>query len=407
MTDAVWWRVQIRVLTSTGRLLLLGALAFDPLGGQDLEVTGYALGVGTWAAESPLGPSGATLLGRARVMPIVVMGGVTVDVAYEHVASRTPTGGGLSVTTPGGEGAGGGDWLGTEWVIRSTARSLWRHRFDRLALSFETGPVSVTLGRQAISWATTMFLTPADPFAPFDPSDPFREYRGGVDAIRIRIFPGPFSEVETVLRATDTTEGDKVTALARGQTSRGGWAFGAWAGVIHEEAAGALFATGAAGATALRVEASLREDRQGEGATIRATFGVDRNFIVKGKDLILVAEIQHDGLGATRSSDLLDVVMSKWFARGEMQVLGTWSVAVQTGYQIHPLVSVQAVALGNLLDGSTLLAPAIGWSATESMSLRLGFFAGTGPGGLEPEAWLQSEYGSIPVLGYASLSWYF
>jgi hypothetical protein len=340
-------------------------------------------------------------------MAVSDLGPVTMDVAYEHVASRTPMGGGLSITTPGGEGAGSGDWLGADWELRSTSRSRWRHRFDRLALSFAAGPVEVTAGRQAISWATTLFLTPADPFAPFDPSDPFREYRGGVDAVRVQAFPGPFTEIEAVVRAADTPEGSRITALARGQTSRSGWAFGAWAGAVHEEAAGAVFATGAAGAMALRAEASLRRGTTDGEAVFRAALGADRNFLLDGKDLFLVAELQYDGLGAAESSDLLDIVISKWFSRGEMQVLGQWSGAVQAGYQAHPLVSVDALVLANLRDGSALLAPGLGWSATEHMSVRLGVFAGTGPGGLEPEAWLASEYGSIPVLGYASLSWFF
>lgn len=391
----------------TTLLTLLLAAPGSPLAAQVFELTGYALGVGTWADESALGPSGATLLGRLRLMAVGDLGPVETDIAYEHVASRTPMGGGLSITTPGGEGAGSGDWLGTDWELRSTTRSQWRHRFDRLALSVAAGPVEVTAGRQAISWATTLFLTPADPFAPFDPSDPFREYRGGVDAVRLRGFPGPFTEVEAVVRAADTPQGSRITALARGQTSRSGWAFGAWAGVVHEEAAGAVFATGAAGATAVRAEATLRHGADEAETVLRVALGADRNFLVDGKDLFLVTELQYDGWGATGSSDLLDVVTSKWFSRGEMQVLGRWSGALQAGYQAHPLVSLDALVLANLRDGSVLLAPGLGWSATEHMSVRLGAFAGTGPGGLEPDSWLASEYGSIPILGYASLSWFF
>ena len=55
-------------------------------------------------------------------------------------------------------------------------RALWRANADLI------------VGRQPVSWATTLFLTPADPFSPFDPADPFREYRGGVDAARLRVY---------------------------------------------------------------------------------------------------------------------------------------------------------------------------------------------------------------------------
>ncbi|GIS81009.1 MAG: hypothetical protein CM1200mP14_25750 [Gammaproteobacteria bacterium] len=84
--------------------------------------------------------------------------------------------------------------------------------------------IRITIGRQAVSWATTLILTPADPFAPFNPSDPFRNIGEEIYALRVRLFTGPFSEIEAVVRPTETAFGTTVTALGRVQTSRGGWA---------------------------------------------------------------------------------------------------------------------------------------------------------------------------------------
>lgn len=373
--------------------------------GQSLDLTGYALGVDVTSGSSALAASGTTLLGRLRLMPRLVGGPVTVDVAYEHVLRRTPPGGGFSITNPGGSAGTSGGWLGLDWTVRSTSRTSWRQRFDRLNVSVDAGAMKITAGRQAISWATTLFLTPADPFSPFDPSDPFREYRGGVDAVRVQAFPGPFSEVEAVVRGADTPLGRKVTALARAQTSRGGWAVGAWGGVLYEQGAGALFATGAVGATALRAEAEIRKAPSG-GTTVRASVGADQRFSVAGRDLYAVVEVQYDGFGATRAQGLTAVATSLPYARGEMQVLGRWEAATQVSYQLHPLVSVDAMGLVNLDDGSALLAPGITVSVTGSVSARLGAFAGVGRRGLSL-AGLASEYGEVPKLGYLSLSWFF
>jgi hypothetical protein len=376
-----------------------------PAAGQSLGVTGYALGVAIGSGSSALIHSGSTYLGRARIMPRLRAGRVTVDIAYEHVLQRTPPGGGFSVTTPGGGAVRGGDWLGADWSIRSTTRTDWRQRFDRASVALDAGPVSVTLGRQAISWATTLFLTPADPFAPFDPSDPFRAYRGGVDAVRVRAFPGPFSEVDAVVRGAETTRGRTLTALARAQTSRGGWAVGAWGGIVHDGPGAALFATGAVGATALRSEAALRRDSAG-GAVLRAAMGADRRFSVSGRDLYVVLEGQFDGFGAARASGLLDVGGSAPYGRGEMQVLGRWSAASQVSFQVHPLVSLDALALVNIEDGSVLAAPGLTWSATAAAALRVGAFRGIGRRGVGPEG-PRSEYGEVPGLAYVSLSWFF
>lgn len=384
---------------------LMATLAPRAGAGQRIEVTGYALGVAVQSGSSALIQGGTALLGRARIMPKLTSGPVTVDVAYEHVLQRTPEGGGFAVTSPGGSVGGTSDWLGLDWSVMSSSRASWRQRFDRLSVAMDAGPVSITVGRQAISWATTLFLTPADPFAPFDPSDPFRAYRGGVDAVRVRAFPGPFSEVEVVVRGADTPDGRTLTALSRFQTSRGGWALGGWGGVLHDQAAAALSATGAVGATALRTAAEVRRGLSG-GAIARGAMGLDRRFSVSGRDLFVVVEAQYDGFGAADASELLATATSKPYSRGEMQVLGRWSGAGQASFQIHPLVSLDGLVLVNLEDGSLLLAPGATWSATSSASVRVGAFTGAGRRGSDTGA-PRSEYGMIPTLGYVSLSWFF
>ena len=396
----------MRRVPRTTLLAAVPSLLLPPTPAEaQLELTGYALGVGNYATEGDLSPSGTTLAGRARLMGFATSGSFTFDAAYEHVLRRTPEGGGFAVGYPSA-GTGSGDWLGTDWKLHSSSRGSWRHRFDRLSVAASKGPLEVEIGRQAISWATTLFLTPADPFAPFDPSDPFREYRGGVDAVRLRVFPGPFTEVEAVVRAAETDLGTTVTALARAQTSLRGWAFGGWAGILHDEAAMALFGTGAIGATAVRSEATIREDDAGD-TTVRFTLGLDRFFTPGGKDLYLIAELQHDGLGATDAASLLEVTNSKPFARGEMQTIGAWTLVTQASYQVHPLVGLDALALVNLADGSTLLAPGLSWAATGSSSVRLGMYSGLGEGGIEPAGNLASEYGSVPALAYLAVSRFF
>lgn len=80
---------------------------------------------------------------------------------------------------------------------------------------------------------------------------------------------------------------------------------------------------------------------------------------------------------------------------------------MQASYQIHALVGLSAMALVNLTDGSTLVAPGLSWSATGSTSVRLGVYSGLGQAGLLPLGTLASEYGSIPGLAYVAVSRFF
>tara|TARA_Y100000588_G_scaffold212871_1_gene226919 strand:+ start:10933 stop:11955 length:1023 start_codon:yes stop_codon:yes gene_type:complete len=340
-------------------------------------------------------------------MPVLTSGGLTLDIAYEHVLSQARRSTGFSITAPGGSAARTGDWLGLDWDLHSGSNTKWRHRLDRISLGFSGGPLEVTIGRQAVSWATTLILTPADPFAPFNPSDPFREYRGGIDALRVKLFTGPFSEIEAVVRPTETAFGTTVTALGRVQTSRGGWAFGTWAGILHDQPAGALFATGALETNAIRAEVAIREHPNDEVA-VRGAIGLDRFFTPGGKDVYFAVELQYDGFGAQNTSKLLETMSSKPFIQGDMQTIGKWTVASQLSYQIHPLVGVSGLALVNARDRSVLVSPGLNWSATGSLTVTAAAFRGLGteltsPGTLG----LGSEFGFIPAIGYISASWFF
>ena len=387
--------------------LLLLATTLPSVAKGQLEVSAYVLGVGAYQGSSALGASGSTTLARTRLMPVLTSGGLTLDIAYEHVLSQTPSSTGFSITAPGGSAARTGDWLGLDWDLHSGSNTKWRHRLDRISLGFSGGPLEVIIGRQAVSWATTLILTPADPFAPFNPSDPFLEYRGGIDALRVRVFTGPFSEIEAVVRPTETAFGTTVTALGRVQTSKGGWAFGTWAGMLHDQPAGALFTTGALKATAIRAELAIREHPNAE-VTMRGAIGLDRFFTPGGKNLYFAVELQYDGFGAQNTSKLLETINSKPFIQGDMQTIGQWTVASQLSYQVHPLVGVSGLTLVNARDRSVLVSPGLNWSATSSLTVTAAAFRGLGaelalPGTLG----LGSEYGFIPAIGYVSTSWFF
>jgi hypothetical protein len=375
-------------------------------------IRGYYLNVPLWSDSSQYAVGGFGDLQRLRVMTAPTYGQLSLDVAYEHVlqysqrAVSAPIGAVLGGLTPGG-----GEYLDLQWTIKEADHWLWRHRFDRLNLRYSPNqPLEVTVGRQTISWATTLFLTPADPFVPFDPADPFRVYRAGVDAVRLQAFLNPLSDLDFVVRPTKYstitgTDETSLTILGRGRSVWRGWEVSAWAGMLHSEAALALGASGGWGATAIRAEVSIQESE--DRIAVRGTIGVDRLYSLFSRDLYLVLEYQHDDFGAASSSELVDVILSQPFARGQLQVLGQDEIAGQAAYQIHPLLNLSLLLLFNLNDPSSLVFPAFNYSASNEIAIQGGLFLGVGKGTPDDPLALPSEYGITPTSVWVSVTAFF
>ena len=385
------------------------ALTSSSVQGQQSDFSGYYLNVGTVVGESFGAPSGAADFQRFRLMWTTGSGPASLDVAYEQSLTLSETGVPSALLFTGGGVGGGGDWADLGGEIESGERWSWRHRVDRLSLQLDLGEsADLVVGRQPISWATTLVMTPADPFSPFDPSDPFREYRVGVDAARLRYYRGAFTQVEAVVRPAKFGSRETLTALARVSTNKSGWDVGAWAGSLHDAFAAGVSASGGVGLWALRFEGMVRD--RDDGAVLRSSVGIDRNAALWGKDLYVVLEYQRDGLGASDPDGFLRLLFSDELQQGEVQTLGRHTAAGQLSYQIHPLMSVDLLTLVSLGDGSVLVGPGLAYSVTHSAAVRLGAYASIGddasmgPGGFPV---IRSAYGATPEILFASLNLFF
>ncbi len=385
-----------------GLVLLL--VACRPVEAQPGPITAYVQTVPLWSDTTPLTDGDLKNFNRLRLTIDQPVGPVSIGAAYEHVATfrRGSLVSGLGI----GAVPSGGEALDLQWTIADEDHVLWQHRFDRLQVGWSpVAGMEFTGGRQAVSWGTTLFLTPADPFVPFSPADPFREFRAGVDAARLRIYPGPLSEIDLVVRATDAAVGQELTALGRGLTTWQGWELSGWGGTLYGDTAGAFGAAGSLGPWAVRGEAVIRE--QENGAAFRGAVGVDRLIQVKRRDLYIVVEYQHDGLGAANADQYPGVLQSKPFSRGELQVLGRDETVVQASYQLQPLWSLDGVWIWNLNDRSALISPSVTYSVSDNASLIGGAFLGIGADEVTAARPVPSEYGLAGTTAFASLSWFF
>jgi len=370
------------------------------------EIRGYYLNVPTWSGSNQFAAGGLGDINRFRLMTEPSFGDFTFQVAYEHLLTLTQRAGADPSGIFVGVSSGGGEWLPLQWTIEETDHVAWRQKFDRLNVSWApVDAIGMAAGRLTASWATTMFLTPADPFLPFDPSDPFREYRAGVDAFRFQYFPGPLSDIDLVVRPTDFPNGETLSVLARGRTVWHSWEVSTWFGMLYDEPAAAIGAAGGIGAVAVRGEVTLQKS-DGDMA-LRGTVGIDGRFVVWGRDLFYVVEYQRDGFGAGTSAELLEVLQSDAFARGQLQVLGRDELVLQGAYQPHPLWGLTLLTITNLDDPSTLLSPGVSYSISNEMSASSGLFFGFGDDTPSIESPLASEYGLVPTFVYVSATVFF
>ena len=380
-------------------LVAAAALTVPPASGQSEGLSGY---VQTVPVSSRAGD--ATLFNRVRVARALALGPLSLDVAHEvsAVLARTAD---PSLGAVAGSEARDGQWLNLQWVLSDRGRVRAQHRFDRLqAVWSPAEEVVLSVGRQAVSWGTTLLLTPADPFLPFRPEDPFREFRGGIDAARLRFYPGPLSEIDLVIRPSRLGGDEELTALARGLTSWGNWEVSGWVGVLYGDGAAAVAAAGGVGEWATRLEAVVREV---EGRAVwRGALGVDRTLELGGREARFVLELQRDGLGAAGPDELETLPDSRAFRRGELQVWRREELAARAAYQIHPLWNIFGTALWNLSRGGALLAPGFSYSLADEATVKGGAYLDMRrriPG----DSGGNEGSGRPTVTGYLALTWYF
>ena len=392
------------------RTALLACLAILVLGdcvsAQLPTIRGYYLNVPTWSDSNLLAVGGLGDINRLRLMTESSHGDFKLQVAYEHVLGLAQRAGADPSGIFVGLAPGGGEWLPLQWTINETDHVTWVHRFDRLNVGWAPGDaIAMAAGRLTASWATTLFLTPADPFLPFDPSDPFREYRAGVDAFRFQYFPGPLSDVDFIVRPAEFSTGTTWSSLARGRTVWHNWEISAWAGLLYDKPAAAIGAAGGIGPVAVRGELTLQEN---EGSmALRGSVGIDGRLDAWSRDLFYVIEYQRDGFGAGSSSELLQVVRSDAYARGQLQVLGRDEIVLQGSYQVHPLWALSLLLMTNVDDPSSLLSPSVSYSISNEVSGSGGMFFGFGDSTPTLESPIPSEYGLVPNYVYLSLTVFF
>jgi hypothetical protein len=302
----------------------------------------------------------------------------------------------------------GGDSRGAPSVrvedqVRDDDRRLWNltweldegsdhrltHRLDRLAVEYRRSNLSVSIGRQAVSWGYGVAFQPADFVNPFSPTQTDRDYKAGDDLALAQYLFADGSDFQAIAvghRDEDEKFGSSTTTFA-----------GKWHGF--------------AGPVELDVIAAkhYRDQVYGfglilpvKGAVIRsqwvgthldggdwkqsAVINGDYSLALWNRTLYLYAEYYRNGFGSSRTPESIvdiDPALQDRLVRGEVFTLARHYGAVGASYQWHPLLTQTLFVLTNLTDPSVLLQTTLVYDAGDKHRLEAGVVWPTGSKGDE------------------------
>lgn len=285
-------------------------------------------------------------------------------------------------------------------------------RLDRFNLSFDLGKAAVTIGRQPITWGEGYFWPALDLFSPFSPEQLDRDYKSGVDAVKISLPLGNLSELEIVggIQGSSLDRDGTVGALLR--WNLGNVDVGFMGGSFHSDSIGGVFLSADVMGTGLHGELSYtssgdRSDRLLDREEFwRGSFGIIRQLT---PTISITSELAFNGYGADNAEDYSLWYLSDRMGRGDVNGYGRYYWGTSITQQIHPLLIGTFTSLVNFSDNSVLLTPSATWSLSDNSEILAGGLFGMGEG-MEEINELPipgSEYGSVPATIFIALKVYF
>ncbi len=266
--------------------------------------------------------------------------------------------------------------------------------FDRLNVRIHASGADLVVGRQAITWGVNTFWPALDLFAPFAPTRVDRDYKPGVDAVRLTVPLGSRTEVQAIGAVLgDSRKRDGAGAVLL-RVNAGPADLGLMGGSFHGDTVAGGFVTASVAGNLLRAEISWTRtgddrDRLRRPSFWRGGLGLERQL---SSSVNLAVEVAGNGYG---DSDVLGypaILASDRMRRGEVGGLGRWHAGTTVTWQFHPLGTLTDTVLVNIDDASAAWIPRLAWSVTDESEVFLGALVavghGPGPGGVP-----RSEYG--------------
>ena len=318
--------------------------------------------------------------------------------------------------------------LDATWDWYEGSKSLASLWLDRFNLKAALAKADITVGRQPITFGKAYFWNPLDIFLPFDPRQFDRDYKPGVDGLRMDIPLGSFNGFNLVAvpgRELDSS-GKYVdhgtfnaswygsALLGRTFTTLQGWDLAIQGGKVYGgyQLGGGL--VGEIGPMETRLEAAYfwAQDSESlpsplEGDLVEDGFtgviGFGHRF-----ENSLTFEIEHFYNGAGDSNDLDGSFVR--FASGNILQMSRNVSGFLISYEFEPIITGQFTALYSWDDPSAQIQPIITWSPSSNTELIVGASINFGDHpdtDASGQVKLKSEFGTFPDFYFLQFKVYF
>ena len=303
-----------------------------------------------------------------------------------------------AIRTPGfGGGFGGGSSTSAptspfklHWDAVDESTFALNGRMDRLVIKFHAKHMDLAIGRQPISFGSGYFFTPMDLVAVFTPSVVDREYKPGVDAVRLDFWMGATGHLTAVAALVGDWDLEGLLVAGHGGFTVGLFDIGFFAAKVHTDAVLGFDTSGSLGPVGVRSDFTVTVPKEGD-PFVRGVIGASLYW---PWGLSLSGELYAQSIGTHEPDEYMDIARLDRFERGELWTMGHFYGALSANYEVMPLIHVSLAAIVNFLDPSLFLGPGFSWSVASNADLVFGgFFAiGERPEEMEVEDLLDDDY---------------
>ncbi len=264
------------------------------------------------------------------------------------------------------------------------------HRFDRLAVTYQSGNWSTTLGRQAVSWGNGMVFQPMDLFNPFTPTAVDKDYKPGDDLLLVERLLDNGSDLQLLAvgrRDQDenlTGQAGSIALKWRSAIGEGEYEVLA-ARHFNDEVLG-LGLRWPVGGALLRTDIVATRLEATSHTSVSAVVNMDYSFSLAERTAYVFAEYFYNGFGHTGNTPALSELSPALLARlerGELFNVQRSYLALGGNYQWHPLWTQSLNIIVNLHDSSTVLVTQLGFEPGDHQRLEFGLLANIGEPGDE------------------------